>query len=79
MQRKSEHIDRLFKHALEDYRAVPDDMVWQQIADRLAKKRKNRVLFLITRIAAGILWLSGAEARLKGARESESEATFGHP
>ncbi len=57
MMESLENIDKNFRKQLEDYQEKPRPGVWDNIADRLGHKKKRKLVFFISRVAAGLVIL----------------------
>ncbi|MBN2347538.1 MAG: hypothetical protein JXJ22_01800 [Bacteroidales bacterium] len=58
MLRNNENIDEVFRDKLWNIQEDPSDAVWKNISGKLGHNKKNRVLFIFSRIAAGIALLA---------------------
>lgn len=54
MNEKGENIDRFFKQKLENYEEIPVSAVWDKISEKLGHNKKRKLVFYMSRIAAGI-------------------------
>ncbi len=54
MMESSENMDRYFRDKLENYSESPPQDTWDKIADSLGHRQKRKMVFFISRIAAGI-------------------------
>lgn len=54
MTESSENMDRYFRDKLENYSQSPPQDTWDKIADRLGHRQKRKMVFFISRVAAGI-------------------------
>ena len=54
MMESSENMDRYFRDKLENYSESPPQDTWDKIAYRLGHRQKRKMVFFISRIAAGI-------------------------
>ncbi len=54
MNAKSENIDRFFKKRLENYEDNPGTVVWDNISEKLGRKKKRTLVLFMSRVAAGI-------------------------
>ena len=55
MKEMNENIDGYFKDRLEHFENTPPLAVWDNIADKLGHTRKRKLVFFMSRIAAGII------------------------
>lgn len=58
MKNTTENIDRYFKRSFENYEAEPDHSVWEKISKALSQKKQKKIIFFVSRIAAGIALLT---------------------
>lgn len=58
MAGKNKNIDDLFRDSLADFEASPDESAWDVISERLAGKRKSRILPAFLWMAAGIAMMA---------------------
>jgi hypothetical protein len=54
MEHNEERIDRYFKEHLTSFESNPRETVWEQIAGKLGHNRRNKLVYFVIRIAAGM-------------------------
>jgi hypothetical protein len=53
----NENIDNLFRDQLESYEETPESFVWENISQQLSRRKKRKLVILVSKVAAGVALL----------------------